>query len=113
MFEANIHRIEKGDNTLTIHLYTQPELEYFKGHFPGRPILPGVVQTHWVIHYGAVHLGLPEKIKRLEVVKFKSLIQPDTDITLKLELKANGKLVFHYLSGDNVMSSGRVVYPET
>ena len=113
MFEADVKSIHQDENTLTLQLYTQPELEYFKGHFPGRPILPGVVQTHWAIHYGAIHLGLPEKIKKLEVIKFKNLIQPEMDITLKLELKANGKLSFSYLSGDNVMSSGRIVYPES
>ena len=113
MFEADIRDIEKGTNTLTIHFYTQPELEYFKGHFPGRPILPGVVQTHWAIHYGATYLGLPDTIKRLEVIKFKNLIQPDMELSLRLELKANGKLVFQYLCDSNVMSSGRIVYPET
>ena len=113
MFEAVIKNIQRDGNSLIIHLYIQPELEYFRGHFPGRPILPGVVQTHWAIKYGAIHLKLPEQIRRLEVIKFKNLIQPDMEITLELVLKPNGKLSFRYLSDGDVMSSGRIVYPES
>lgn len=27
------------------HFYVRPEMDIFKGHFPGRPILPGVIQV--------------------------------------------------------------------
>ena len=113
MIEAVIRSMVQEEKALTIHLYIPAELDYFRGHFPDRPILPGVVQTHWAINYGADYLGLPRRIKKLEVIKFKNLIRPEMDLELKLELKPNGKLAFSYLCDENVMSSGRIVYPES
>ena len=116
MFEATIKNVDKNvdkdDNALTIIMHLPEELEYFKGHFPGRPVLPGVVQTGWAITYGARYLGCPEQVKKLEVIKFRQLIRPGHDVELHLERKANGKLNFTYRQDGEVMSSGRIVYPE-
>ncbi len=112
MFEANILKVCERDRGVMLTLFLQPELEYFQGHFPERPVLPGVVQTHWAIHYGKRYLNLPVRIKKLEVIKFKHIIKPGMEIELDLELKANGKLSFSYRCDADVMSSGRVVYPE-
>ena len=113
MIEAVIRSVDQQEKTLIVNLNIPPELDYFQGHFPDRPVLPGVVQTHWAIQYGAQYLELPDRIKKLEVIKFKNLIRPNMEIALKLELKPSGKLTFSYSHEGNVMSSGRIVYPES
>ncbi|WP_066017329.1 hypothetical protein [Endozoicomonas atrinae] len=112
MLEPLVETVEKSGQSVQLTLFVPEELSYFRGHFPGHPVLPGVVQTHWAIGYGAQYLGLPQRIKRLEVIKFQNLIQPKTRLTLKLELNSKGKLVFSYDQQGRVMSSGRIVYPE-
>lgn len=112
ILEPLVEKVEQSGQLVRLALFIPEELSYFRGHFPGHPVLPGVVQTHWAIGYGAQYLGLPQRIKRLEVIKFKNLIQPETQLTLKLELNDKGKLVFCYDQQGLVMSSGRIVYPE-
>ena len=112
MIEAVIRHKRQAEHHLFMTLFIPPELDYFRGHFPNRPVLPGVVQTHWAILYGCQYLNLPDRIKRLEVIKFKHLIRPEMEIDLSLELKANGKLNYRYMLADDVMSSGRIVYPD-
>ena len=111
VLEPVIRHIVREENGISLTLFVQPELSYFEGHFTNHPVLPGVVQTDWAIRYAAQYLDLPCSIKKLEVIKFKSLITPDTELNLTLQLKANGKLVFQYLLDGEVMSSGRIVYP--
>lgn len=108
--EAIVRSVEQRENGVTICLYISDKLHWFRGHFPGCPILPGVVQTHWAIGYGAQYLNLPSRISKLEVIKFKNLIRPDMEITLQLDIKPNGKLVFSYHHNNDEMSSGRIVY---
>ncbi len=110
MHKPVIHDVDKQDGKVIMHLSIPAELEYFKGHFPGNPVLPGVVQTHWAIHLACDYLGTPDTIKKLEVIKFQNLILPNMELLLTLELKANGKLQFSYQCGEKRMSSGRVVF---
>jgi len=41
---------------LELDLRVPPDLEYFAGHFPGIPILPGVVQIDWSVRLGRARL---------------------------------------------------------
>ena len=45
-----------------LQLWLDPDLPWFTGHFPGAPLLPGVTQIHWVMHYAA---SLPAFAQRL------------------------------------------------
>ena len=108
--EVIIRSVDHRENGIIIGFYIPDELHWFQGHFPGSPILPGVVQTDWAITYGARYLNLPTHISRLEVIKFKNLIQPDMEVDLELDIKPNGKLAFIYRHNGDEMSSGRIVY---
>ena len=108
--EAIVRCVDKRENGVTLCLYISDQLHWFRGHFPGRPVLPGVVQTHWAIGYGARYLNLPTRINKLEVIKFKKLIRPEMEINLQLDIKPNGKLAYSYQHNGDEMSSGRIVY---
>ena len=96
-------------------LQVPDNLYYFNGHFPGNPVLPGVVQTHWAIHYARRHLNLERIFAGLEAVKFQHIIQPGAIVTLELQwLAEREKLHFSYHSPTARHSSGRVTFaPET
>ncbi len=110
MDEASLVSVADLDDGISLTLRLTEKLSYFQGHFPGQPILPGVVQSGWAVLYGHRYLGLPEHIQALEVLKYRKVIQPGDEITLNLQKKPSGKLVFQYTKGDDVLSSGRLVY---
>ncbi len=90
------------------------ELVYFPDHFPGYPILPGVVQLAWVEHFGKLFFAVGETKKpfsHLEVVKFIKIIRPGDELTLVLKWQeGSGELQFNFSSGSEGYSSGRMVY---
>lgn len=65
---------------------------YFKGHFPGNPIMPGVLITESLAQTGAVAILSVEENKGknalfggIDKMKFKKMVVPGD--TLKLEVK--------------------------
>jgi len=102
---------EKG---LMLELFVPANLYYFDGHFPGRPVLPGVVQTHWAIHYGREYWGDLGEFTALEAVKFQRVIVANQTLLLHLEYhQHNGKLYFSYIGNNEQATphaSGRVAF---
>ncbi|NOQ77517.1 MAG: AMP-binding protein [Methylococcaceae bacterium] len=89
------------------------DLVYFSGHFPDQPILPGVTQLAWVEQLAKIFFTISAPFLRMEVVKFKKIIQPNDIIKINLSWKAeSGKLYFELSSNNDSHSSGRIVYGE-
>ncbi len=104
-------------NTLSLKLFVPANLYYFDGHFPGRPVLPGVVQTHWAVHYARQHWGDLGEFGALEALKFQQVISADQSLDLWLEYQADkNKLYFTYTSGPEsapvAHASGRIVFTQ-
>ncbi len=102
-------------NTLSLKLFVPANLYYFDGHFPGRPVLPGVVQTHWAVHYARQHWGDLGEFGALEVLKFQQVICANQSLALSLEYQSEkNKLYFAYTSGPDsapvAHASGRVAF---
>tara|TARA_B100000809_G_scaffold261014_2_gene309058 strand:- start:494 stop:2251 length:1758 start_codon:yes stop_codon:yes gene_type:complete len=92
-------------------LFIPHNLSWFDGHFPGRPILPGVVQTHWAKLYGQRNFGQLGSFKQLEVIKFQHVITPGKNIVLTLSWNPDkSKLTFAYQIGEQRISSGRIAF---
>ena len=85
-------------------------LYYFKGHFPGAGILPGVAQIDWAMHFGRSLLGAPQGFLRMDALKFQNVLQPGEEPELELEYKAERHtLYFEYRSARGRHASGRLV----
>jgi 3-hydroxymyristoyl/3-hydroxydecanoyl-(acyl carrier protein) dehydratase len=101
-----------GDGGIALTLHIQPELAWFIGHFPAAPILPGVVQIDWALHFARRLLGLDLPSARDFQVKFKALIIPGDRLILTLVPDiGRRRLDFDYRRGDAVCSIGRVRLP--
>ncbi len=102
---------------LTLALYIPATLAHFSGHFPGLPILPGVVQIDWAVHFAQQHLPLSGKFSKMENLKFQSIVTPDSSLNLSLKWDAvRGRLEFSY-TGEQAgapctYSSARLVFAE-
>jgi 3-hydroxymyristoyl/3-hydroxydecanoyl-(acyl carrier protein) dehydratase len=86
------------------------DLPCFQGHFPGLPVLAGVVQLDWAMRLAAAHLRCGQPTATDFRVKYKRVIMPGLPLTLTLAVDAERhRLDFTYRSRDLVASQGRVV----
>ena len=86
--------LEITDNSIVGLKYVSPEEPYFKGHFPGRPVMPGVLQIEAMAQVGGVLVLStfpdPENyltfFGRIENAKFKRPVEPGDTLIFELEL---------------------------
>ncbi len=98
------------DGTASFRFRVSPALEYFKGHFEGCPILPGIVQVHWAIELAQRAFGLKGEFAGIENLKFLRLVRPDVTLELRLRHEpTKGRLHFAYEGSAVKYSSGTVV----
>lgn len=86
------------------------DLEFFEGHFPGNPILPGIVQLHWAVGVSKSLFkfeGIPHEVKRL---KFSNIVQPPSVLELHLNQKSETGVEFQFTSCGRVHSMGSLVF---
>lgn len=89
-------------------LELNPDLPWFEGHFPGRPILPGVAQLHIACELAEKAWGFVPTGHEMSRIKFRHVMQPGDRITLTLVRKAEDRLDFEYVQNDEVMASGAI-----
>lgn len=97
---------ERDAVSLTLKL--DGDMTCFKGHFPGHPILPGVIQLHWAALFGASVFGSSRNVAEVSQLKFRKPITPSDVIRLELDFDASAhRLKFSYRSDqDDLHSSG-------
>ncbi|NLG65829.1 MAG: 3-hydroxyacyl-ACP dehydratase FabZ [Actinobacteria bacterium] len=73
----------------------RPDDWWFAGHFPGNPVMPGVLIVEALAQAGAVAaLSLPENVgklalfARIDKVRFKRVVRPGDTLTLTVEVIA-------------------------
>ena len=76
----------------------------FAGHFPGRPIVPGVVLLDLAQH--AIEASASVRITGVAVAKFLSPVSPGEPLELSFESVQAG-VRFQLQSGDRAVASGR------
>jgi acyl-coenzyme A synthetase/AMP-(fatty) acid ligase/3-hydroxymyristoyl/3-hydroxydecanoyl-(acyl carrier protein) dehydratase len=103
--------LERNAERAVLELTAPSDLFYFEGHFPGVPILAGVVQIHWVIAYGRQCFDLPPVFRGIHALKFQRIITPEKPFTLELVHEpAKSCLSFKITSRIGTHSSGKVMF---
>ena len=81
------------------------------GHFPGRPIVPGVVLLDRAIHFAETLLGRPGLAWQVGNAKFFSPARPGETLTFALQQKANGAMVFAVQAAGRDIATGSLTPP--
>lgn len=99
--------VRDGDR-VELQIRVDPALDVLPDHFPGYPMLPGVVQLGWAVRAAQREYGLAGELARLSALKFMQPLRPGAALTLRLEKLSAQDVAFSYVAGDAVHSSGRL-----
>jgi acyl-coenzyme A synthetase/AMP-(fatty) acid ligase/3-hydroxymyristoyl/3-hydroxydecanoyl-(acyl carrier protein) dehydratase len=101
----------RSGDTLHYELRVPPTLAHFAGHFPGLPILPGVVQVDWAVRLAADHLPAVRAVASIDRLKFMAPVSPGAVLALTLAHDAaRRRLQFAYRANGRECASGVIVY---
>ncbi len=109
-------QVDEERTTGTARIKCPSDFAAFEGHFPGEPILPGVIQLAAVRNLASFMAGVELVPVSTERIKFSGMVKPEEeiDVTMKLEPKGDLREVRFRLkrSGDKI-SAGTILYRET
>jgi 3-hydroxymyristoyl/3-hydroxydecanoyl-(acyl carrier protein) dehydratase len=83
----------------------------FAGHFPGNPIVPGVVLLDEILYSVASARGVAPGKCSIPAVKFLSAARPGERLQLVMEPAGNEQLSFTIRAADRIVASGMLTLP--
>jgi 3-hydroxyacyl-[acyl-carrier-protein] dehydratase len=96
LFITRVHELIENDSITCSYDVTGDE-QFFEGHFPGNPIMPGVLQLEALAQAGAIALLSQERFKSklplfggAEKVRWRKIVKPGDTLTLNMKLERVG-----------------------
>ncbi len=80
----------------------------FAGHFPGTPIVPGVLLLETALHAIAEATGMALDVCTINSVKFLSPANPGDEVAVVHTISASGSIHFHVVAGARKLASGSI-----
>lgn len=81
---------ERGDDFFRASATLKSDCGVFRGHFPGRPILPGAFHVWIVFLLLTEAFGMPLKLTSIHKARFRKLLGPNDVITMQGKLSTGG-----------------------
>jgi len=82
VFVDKVLAVEAGRSAVCTKFFSASE-PFFRGHFPGNPLVPGVILTEAAAQTAGIAAGQPGRIYHLSAIrqmKFISAVPPDTSV---------------------------------
>ncbi len=89
--------VELTDQGIRAEKYLDPDLDIFRGHYPGYPLMPGVLLCEAVFQAGAILIGKASSeivpttgvpvLARIQGAKFKREVRPGATIDIEAKIK--------------------------
>lgn len=83
-----------------------PDHPALPGHFPGHPVVPGVVLLDHAVMLIAAALAQPLEIFQIATVKFLSPVSPGEQVTIDYKTDASGAVHFTLGASGRAVASG-------
>lgn len=83
---------------------------FFKGHFPGRPVTPGVMLIDRAVAAAEKLLGRKLALKGMRKVKFSNPVLPGESVRLELVQRAEDEVSYVYSKESARVASGTLVF---
>ena len=111
-----VSELVKGERITAIKGVTMNE-QFFQGHFPGRPIMPGVLLCEACFQAGAIYLAkqiekegrsladVTPVLSRISDARFKQMVKPGDDVTIEVTMKEKVSKFF-FMQG-KVLKNGK------
>lgn len=96
--------------TLSLPLAVAADHPAYAGHFPGRPILPGVVLLDEALLALAAVQGMAAATGEIKSAKFLSPVQPGESLRLDYSSTTAGVFRFELKAAERVVASGIVAF---
>ena len=109
--------VELTPDRILAYARADPDADYFRGHYPGNPVMPGVLVCESVFQAGAILMmhrvgagrgpGAMPVLTRINEAKFKHVVRPRQ--TLDVEVVFDEELSGAYYMTGRVTVQGRMV----
>lgn len=83
--EPEVHGRRREAGAVEVLLRIPEDLAFLEGHFPGQPVVAGVVQVHFAMQALEELVGASVRLVRLEALKFHVLLRPGDRVRLRVE----------------------------
>lgn len=96
LFVSRVHELKENEYIHASYDVTGEE-DFFRGHFPGNPIMPGVIQLESLAQAGAIALLSQERFMGklplfggAEKVRWRRIVKPGEKLDLEMTLERVG-----------------------
>ena len=90
--------------------WVPPTLAWFKGHFPGQPVVPGVALVGWAVaEIGLLH-RCARPIREFRQMKFQRIVEPGASLQFACSLAGGERASYLIRSRLGVHASGQILF---
>lgn len=103
---------QTADDEVQLRLDVPPLLACFADHFPGEPLLPGVVQLGWAVQLAGQQFGIGTPLSQVVQLKFQRPVRPGCELVLHLKRRSTLEIAFRYADSQRDCASGRLQFAD-
>jgi 3-hydroxyacyl-[acyl-carrier-protein] dehydratase len=108
--------VDRTENSIKTTLKVTGQEDFFKGHFPGNPIMPGVLLQEALFQSGAALMagragGGLGVVTRVQNAKFKNMVRPGDELEMEVQLTESISNA-HYMKGTTKVDGKTVLVIE-
>lgn len=123
LYVDSVKEYVEGESIVGIKKFTEAEY-FFKGHFPGNPIVPGVILMESLAQTGGilVNISFKNELKEkgysnaflmgLDKCKFRKIVQPGDEVELHVSLEKRRSRILYFdgrvMIGDTKIAEGKI-----